>query len=111
MGFYDPSTLNMPTSNAPVMLGGPDPYQMYDPYTSLLPSTPEQGQDSLGGTQPGYMLTPEVISKEFADTSKYSLEAQRLKAEEAAKKKKEEEKGGKGKNPQSKGYQGWPQSQ
>jgi len=96
-GFYDPSTLNMPTNYSdPVMLGGPDPYQMYDPYTPSMPGAGraqplDTGTQPTGAPRPGYMLTPEEITEQFADTSKYSLEAQRLKSEEEARIRKEEE--------------------
>ena len=96
-GFYDPSTLNKPTNYSdPVMLGGPDPYQMYDPYTPSMPGAGraqplDTGTQPTGAPRPGYMLTPEEISEQFADTTKYSLEAQRLKSEEEARIRKEEE--------------------
>ena len=81
MGFYDPSTLDMPVSNDPVMLGGPDPYQMYDPYT---PAIPDRGIGPRPAINAAHMLTPEEISRQFADTEKFSLEAQRIKAEKEA---------------------------
>ena len=82
MGFYDPSTLDMPTSNDPVMLGGPDPYQMVDPYATLPIDPYSQGPRPLD--QYGIGLSQADIAATFADMDKFSLEAQRRKAEAAA---------------------------
>jgi hypothetical protein len=85
MGFYDPSTLDMPVSNDPVMLGGPDPYQTIDPY--VTPSY-NYGQGPRPADQYGIGLSSADIAATFADKEKFSLEAQRRKAEAVAAEKK-----------------------
>ena len=82
MGFYDPSTLDMPVSNEPVMLGGPDPYQMVDPY--VTPQLSPYSQGPRPADQYGIGLSQADITDAFSDMDKYSLEAQRRKAEAAA---------------------------
>ena len=85
MGFYDPSTLDMPVSNDPVMLGGPDPYQTIDPY--VTPSY-NYGQGPRPADQYGIGLSSADIAATFGDKEKFSLEAQRRKAEAVAAEKK-----------------------